>query len=579
MMMMMNGGGGGEQQGMGGDGGDGNERHSSGGSHEHGGDGYSQQDDAGEGSATMTTAETPRSTAMDVEEEQDEADEEQQTTTTGASSSRMSTLRFRMRRNRNNDSTSSSGSTTRRKRRTQVLGGRTEEEANQDILYLPWCRPPFARQQGFDYENYARRPVISSYLVLDLTVARALANLGNAYDKPEADIGRIDVFILLFLPIFWQWLKTSHITNRFDVEDFVSTILFAVNMVLMSYVGVNIGTCATRFFEDADRCPQYTGSLTGLRAVHLFHLLYAFHFNRRFKRFFYRQIFIESLVLLLWAITSMLNDATETMWWVTISFELIAFVVPHFFPPQFALKPEERVPLHPDLLASRHRRFASMALAFVAGRAIVNLNDAETFFTSQEAFRIVLTVLIVVGLKLQYFDLVDVDRPTASSAYASRHPLVRTQEHDRYRVAWEVSHFFLNVGTVLVGSTLSDFVGSNSSLRRYWLCRPLACASLVTVFQQVLSSGGLGGYRKRRFRKQSRILFRLVGILVTFIIPDVITVKSVQDNTFAALVVLWFVFTVVFDLWARMPSKDKIAFNNTATSEQSTLQTQLLEQP
>ena len=132
------------------------------------------------------------------------------------------------------------------------------------------------------------------------------------------------------------------------------------------------------------------------------------------------------------------------------------------------------------------------------------------------------------------------------------------------------------------------------TLNRNWLCRPLACASFVTVMQvlavcvcliprerecvcvcvciclgemptnihtltaalarvaqQLLSSGGIGGYRKRRFRKIHRILFRLVGILITFIFPDVVV--TARCTPLLLLLLLLFVLVVACSRFSFLP--------------------------
>eukprot|EP00056_Hartaetosiga_gracilis_P005434 m.84644 g.84644 ORF g.84644 m.84644 type:complete len:522 (+) comp12163_c0_seq2:56-1621(+) len=440
-----------------------------------------------------------------------------------------------------------------------------------DIRYLPWFRKPKARQEGDDHHQYERRPTLASYLVLDLTIARAFGNLGTSFEQAirgdgEANVS-IGIFFALFLPMYFQWLHTQHFTNRFDNEDMIMIVHFAVNMLLMAYAGTNIGTCATLYEQQSDEtCPQYTGSIATLRFVHILYLVFALVYNKRYSTFLWRQIITSGITCLLWIICTFITGTTvDIIWWVIIGLEFLFFLTPHFLPNSLTIQSQDKPRLHPDLLAARHNRFTIIGMAFIVGGVLSNLGGngqgaVSSSFTFSEGVAVTCACLIVVGLKMQYFDLLDVSRPSDNDNYGSTHAVVRDPVHSRYRVLWEISHFFLNMATVLVGTTLKLYVmNQETRLERRWLCTPLAGASLVTIFQQSLSSGGIGGYRKRRLTKLYRLLCRLFGIVVTFILPFIFTPSVIEDDDgFAAIVALWFLGTIVFDVWARMPSKNRI---------------------
>eukprot|EP00055_Hartaetosiga_balthica_P007500 m.25853 g.25853 ORF g.25853 m.25853 type:complete len:485 (-) comp5804_c0_seq1:185-1639(-) len=437
-----------------------------------------------------------------------------------------------------------------------------------DIRYVPWFRKPKARQEGDDHHSYGRRPTLASYLVLDLTIARAFGNLGTSFENgingmSEGTVS-ISIFLGLFLPLYFQWLHTQHYTNRFDNEDMVMMLHFCVNMLLMAYAGTNIGNCARHYEETPEEtCPQYSGSIATLRFIHILYLVYALVYNQKYKKYITRQIVMSAIVFIFWLIITLLSGSlVDILWWVVIGLEFIFFVVPHFLPDAFTVQPSERPRLHPDLLAARHNRFTVVGMAFIVGGVLSNLpqHEGSTTFTFTEAVAVTCACLIVVGLKMQYFDLLDVSRPSDNDNYGSTHAVVRDRSHSRYRVAWEISHFFLNMATVLMGSALKLYVQNiDTRLERHWLCSPLACASLVTVFQQSLNSGGIGGYRKRRLTKLYRLLCRLIGIVVTFSLPFIFSTSLVpRDDTFAGIVAGWFLSTILFDIWARMPSKNRI---------------------
>jgi len=153
----------------------------------------------------------------------------------------------------------------------------------EPIRYVPWYRKPVARQKPDD-EHDSRRPLIASYLVLDLTIGRALANLGQSFERGLGSAGSgisVVVYVSLFFPIFFQWLRTQHYVNRFDAEDMVFTVHFLLNMMGMAGVGVSAGRCANTWLEsftvdgaEAD-CPIFASSLAGLRCLHVLFYLYA----------------------------------------------------------------------------------------------------------------------------------------------------------------------------------------------------------------------------------------------------------------------------------------------------------------
>eukprot|EP00049_Salpingoeca_infusionum_P008648 m.142890 g.142890 ORF g.142890 m.142890 type:complete len:494 (+) comp14072_c2_seq4:66-1547(+) len=441
----------------------------------------------------------------------------------------------------------------------------------EDIRYLPAFRAPIARQ--LPGEKPGRRPLVPAYLVLDLTIARALANLGQNFEsvtnaQQNGGVGGATrVFLLLFFPIFFQWLRTQHFVNRFDAEDGVFVLHFIFNLILMGFTGSNIGACARVHSEDQDRCVQFTGCLAALRLVHVGFEIYVSFFNKQFKKFMLRQMIPNMIVTLLWFITSVVRNeqAADVLWIATICFEMIVFIGPHFVP-QLRLTSAEIIPLHPDLLASRHNRFSIIALAYVLSGALASTNAVREFMTYCEGIIIACACLVVAGLKLQYFDLQDVTRPSDTDKYGSRHPVTRRAPHERFRVVWELLHFPLNMCVVLVGGIFKFFLTEENAapgscktqslpIHKHILAIPLALAALITLAQQLLSSGGIGGFRKRIVRKSYRITIRIAVAALIIAMPTIMA--DSKRSVYVFVVTFLFLGGVVFDLIARLPSKQR----------------------
>eukprot|EP00049_Salpingoeca_infusionum_P023450 m.12172 g.12172 ORF g.12172 m.12172 type:complete len:582 (-) comp5808_c0_seq1:147-1892(-) len=449
-----------------------------------------------------------------------------------------------------------------------------------DMRYLKWYRKPVVRHPGDDFMMFGPRPLVPSYLVLDLTVSRSLTNLGLATEailNNEVDnvpVHRVlSMFLMIYLPIFLQWLKTQHFANRFDSEDIVFTFHSFSSMLLMAYASLNVHSCAARLskgLDDRGGCAQFTGSLVGLRFIHVCFLIYVYYHNRQYSRYLRRQMAADVVVLLLYImVTAGGPSVAEYTWVIGIVVDLGIWLLPHFIP-FFKLRQHERVPLHPNLLVSRHRRFATIALAYIIGGALASTAYSRTSMTSCELIIVTCACFIVVGLKIQYFDFTDVTRPSDSDAYGSRHPTVRIKPHGRYRIAWELLHIPLNIAVVLVGSSFRYFISGDSEenaclsrgvtsdkalIHRKIVGLGLSLASLVTVLQQLLSSGGMSGFRKRRLSKPLRLSVRFVSIIGLAGSPFLLL--RVSRAWYMVTATLWFVLFVFFDVFARMPNRNR----------------------
>eukprot|EP00911_Craspedida_sp_UC1_P000178 UC1_evm3s138 len=366
-----------------------------------------------------------------------------------------------------------------------------------------------------------------------------------------------------------MWLKLQHFLNRFDAEDMVFAAHFVMNMILMACIGVSAGTCYGRGgIDEQASCPVFTGSLAGLRLLHVTSTLYVLPHNLRFTNYLTRQISGDSIIGVLWlAVTFTTGEANAGLWWTAVVMDVGMSLLPLAY--SFVLDnksgslADEPIPLSPDLLVSRHNRFQIITYAYVVSGALATLRSPQLL--GREATIIAMACILVACMKIQYFDLQPVARPSDTDAFGSRHPTLRGQV---FRTLWEICHFPLNLSTVLVGSTMKLFAKDDGQpLQRYFLAVPLGVTSIMTLLQQLLADGGMAGFRKRRWPKQRRILIRFVfAALIMILAPICDGGRLADDIGFLILVVMTFLFAIFGDVYSRMPNYASHAFSKDATT-------------
>lgn len=216
--------------------------------------------------------------------------------------------------------------------------------------------------------------------------------------------------------------------------------------------------------------------------------------NKRYRGWIRRQIAADVLISACWFVCAFTSGVLlKAAWWTAIAVDIAMFLMPVIYKWILGSKVRstiwgEKVPLHPDLLVSRHNRFQIITYGYVVSAALASLNSP--ILRTREAVILAMACILVVGMKVQYFDLQPVPRPShRSDAFGSRHPVMRSSSNDATRVLWELLHFPLNMSTVLVGSTLKLFTQIDDHeeprLSRYFLTIPIGVGSVVTILQQV----------------------------------------------------------------------------------------------
>ena len=193
------------------------------------------------------------------------------------------------------------------------------------------------------------------YIVLTSQLGRVLRyelEAGNGADVVLRD------FLSMFLPIWFQWHTVCRFLNLFGTTDMVNTVYFALNVILMSLVGISAESCGST--TERLGCNEFAKCISAARVVTVFAQLYAIYFNRKYTKVILLKLVPDILVTILWfsnSFTSYESTSFVALWWLAMIVDVVSLLLPsiqRFF--GCSLPKKETLPLNVSLVVERNEQ-------------------------------------------------------------------------------------------------------------------------------------------------------------------------------------------------------------------------------
>ena len=294
-----------------------------------------------------------------------------------------------------------------------------------------------------------------------------------------------------------------------------------------------------------------------------------------------------------WTCVPWQNNVTAPLWWGILILDFVLNACMDGVFTSFFDK-SRVVPLDLDLLVERMGMMITVAIAMTV--VMCTFNDRLFFFVptaavvhhieqdngapppipgppgpahggkpdTRAAVYTTMVAMLAILLKVVFFNLDNRPAPSKSRSDGPRHALTRAWFVGHL---WRVLHLPLLMSIFIAGSALFDFVQmsvheANTSKNmppvfQWTLSASLCVGNLVMALQQLLHVGG-GKLTKRRWRKRTRVFFRILISVLLLLPPIVIPKGHPKLHVFANILLLAILAGVVLYARQSMDTSDEL---------------------